>query len=382
MKITFFIGNGYDINIGLKTGYPDFLKWYVAQPSKNDLIADFKKIIKDGIEYWSDLEIALGQKTLAYPLNTKSSFKECKFDLDTQMQVYLKEQNERIQAPSQQDIEIFKQSIVKFPLNCTSGYRKDLQRIYNVHGSEEYEYNIVDFNFTDTVDIFWNKLPKDAFWHDIRYPQLLSGESFRTIDKKGRLFHIHGTLSNAMMTGVGDPSQLANTIFQRTDIITSLCVKPVMNENCKNEIEHRISQLIDSTDIFVVYGMSIGVTDEKWWRSVVCRLLTERNTYLVIVNYDKDYNPALPYTSSLVARKIIGNLLDVSKCPPKYHDRLKNKIAVLLNTNLFQFNSLLKHNAFDVDELSEDDTFISDGGDVKSQSEVSPFAQHASIRPY
>ena len=66
MKITFFIGNGYDINIGLKTAYHDFLKWYVEQPSKNDTITDFKKIIEDGIEYWSDLEIALGKYTTRF----------------------------------------------------------------------------------------------------------------------------------------------------------------------------------------------------------------------------------------------------------------------------------------------------------------------------
>lgn len=64
MKITFFIGNGYDINIGLKTGYPDFLQWYVEQPSEDNLIADFKQIIANGIEYWSDLEITLGKKHL------------------------------------------------------------------------------------------------------------------------------------------------------------------------------------------------------------------------------------------------------------------------------------------------------------------------------
>lgn len=342
MKITFFIGNGYDINIGLKTGYPDFLKWYIAQPSKDETIADFKQIIEDGIEYWSDLEIALGRKTLTYPLNTKNGFTTCKYDLDTQLQKYLIEQNKLIQEPSLQDIAIFKQSIVKFPLYCSNAYRSDLQKIYNAHGYEEYEYNIVDFNFTNTVDIFWDKLPEDAFWHNIRYPQILIGEPFRTIDKKGQLFHIHGTLNNEMMTGVGEPSQLANTIFQRTDIITSLCVKPVMNENCRNKVENNVSKLIDSTDIFVIYGMSIGITDAKWWRNVVCRLLTEENTYLLIVNYDKDYNPALPYTSSLVARKIINNLIEVSGCPHKYQDRLKRKIAVLLNTDLFRFASLIR----------------------------------------
>lgn len=355
MKITFFIGNGYDINIGLKTGYPDFLKWYVAQSSENDLIADFKHVIRENIEYWSDLEIALGQKTLTYPLNTKRSFAKCKYDLDTHMQKYLTAQNKLVQSPSPKDIEIFRQSIVKFPLCCSNGYLSDLKAIYNSHGSEEYEYNIIDFNFTDTVDIFWNKLSGNDFWHQIHYPRLLNGQSFLTIDKKGKLIHIHGTLKNAMMTGVGDSSQLANTIFRRTDLITSLCVKPIMNENCRNEIEENVSKIISNTDIFVVYGMSIGVTDAKWWKRVVKRLLTENNSYLVIINYDKDYNPALPYTSSLVARKIIGNLIDSSECPPEYHARLKNRIAVLLNTNLFKFTSLLKGECFTTDSIPNDD---------------------------
>lgn len=341
MKITFFIGNGYDINIGLKTAYHDFLKWYVEQPSKNDTITDFKKIIEDGIEYWSDLEIALGRKTLTHPLNTKAGFTTCKYDLDTQLQKYLKQQNQLIQKPSEQDIDVFRQSIVKFSLCCAPAYQADLQRIYNSHGIEAYEYNIVDFNFTNTVDIFWDILPKNSFWHNVYYPELLDGERFRTVDKKGKLFHIHGTLNNEMMTGVGEPEQLANTIFQRTDTITSLCVKPIMNENCRNEIERKVAKLIDSTDIFVIYGMSIGITDKKWWRSVVSRLLTEDNSYLLIVNYDKDYNPALPYTSSLVARKIISNLLEVSGCPQEYQGILKKKIAVLLNTDIFHFTSLL-----------------------------------------
>lgn len=342
MKITFFIGNGYDINIGLKTGYPDFLKWYLAQPSKNDTIDDFKQVIKDGIEYWSDLEYALGQKTLTYPLNTKNGFTACKYDLDTQLQEYLKDQNRLIQEPSVEDIEIFKQSIVKFRLLCSNAYREDIKRIYKAHGIEEYEYNIVDFNFTNTVDIFWKRLPKNAFWHNIYYPQLAPGVPFRTNDIKGKLFHIHGTLNKEMMTGVGEPSQLANTIFQRADIITSLCVKPFMNENTRNEVENNVSQLIEGTDIFVIYGMSIGITDAKWWRSVVRRLLTNENSYLLIVNYDKDYNPALSYTTSSVARKINENLIKVSGCPPEDEERLKRKTAVLLNTEMFCFRSLLK----------------------------------------
>ena len=88
--------------------------------------------------------------------------------------------------------------------------------------------------------------------------------------------------------------------------------------------------------------MSIGITDVKWWKHVIQRLLEHNDSYLVIVNYDGEYDQALPYTSSLVAKRIIANLIEVSGCLPEYQNRLQSKIAVLLNTKLFSFNSLLR----------------------------------------
>ena len=344
MKITFFIGNGYDINIGLKTAYPDFLKWYVQRSGNNDYIIEFKKIISEKLSYWSDLEMAIGQKTLTYPLNTKKGFKTCKQDLDTQLQYYLKTENKRISTPIQEDVDVFRRSIVTFPVHCDAGFRKDLQKVYDSHRDEEYEYNVVNFNFTNTVDVFWDALPYNAFWHTIFYPNLRTEEPqhFRIDDKKGKVYHIHGTLDHEMITGVGEPRQLVNTIYQTNEEIISVSVKPAINENCKNGIENRVSELIDSTDVFVIYGMSIGRTDVKWWKRVVQRLLTCENTYLLVVNYDKNYNKALPYTTSLIAMKIIANLIEVSECPLEHQDRIKGKIAVLLNTELFNYSSLIE----------------------------------------
>lgn len=341
MKITFLIGNGYDLNIGLKTGYASFLEWYLQQPSSEEYIPDFKKLIHDGIDYWSDLEIALGKNTLHPPLNTKNGFKVCKTDLDVNLNRYLKDQNSQVRFPSQDDIDCFRKSIVSFRTICSSQTQDKLKAIYNKHKEKEYEYNIVDFNFTNTVDLFWNILPDDAFWHNIFYPKLYGGMGFRTFDKKGKLFHIHGTLNDSMMTGLDNPSQMTNTIFQRTDLINSLCVKPIMNENSKRDVEKKVEELIDTTTIFVVYGMSIGLTDAKWWKRIVRRLLSEENTYLLIVNYDKDYNPVLPYTSSLISKKILNNLMCISGCPEKYQETLKAKADILLNTDLFKFSSLL-----------------------------------------
>ena len=40
--------------------------------------------------------------------------------------------------------------------------------------------------------------------------------------------------------------------------------------------------------------------------------------------------------------KIIANLIEVSECPLEHQDRIKGKIAVLLNTELFNYSALVE----------------------------------------
>lgn len=73
MNITYLVGNGFDVNIGLKSAYADFYKAYVKVQSENepDVIKRFKAGINNYIKNetgkedlqtidWRDLEIALG----------------------------------------------------------------------------------------------------------------------------------------------------------------------------------------------------------------------------------------------------------------------------------------------------------------------------------
>lgn len=76
MNITYLIGNGFDVNIGLKSSYADFYKSYVNNHPDNepDVVTRFKNKINDCIKNesqkediqkfdWRDLEVALGQFT-------------------------------------------------------------------------------------------------------------------------------------------------------------------------------------------------------------------------------------------------------------------------------------------------------------------------------
>ena len=60
MTITYLIGNGFDIGLGLKTGYPDFINWYLSRPPQSPETAWLRSEILAKQEQWSDAEMAFG----------------------------------------------------------------------------------------------------------------------------------------------------------------------------------------------------------------------------------------------------------------------------------------------------------------------------------
>ena len=61
MSIVHIFGNGFDLNLGLKTSFSDFLPHYVNIDSSSNAVLAFKASISKDIELWSDLEIELGK---------------------------------------------------------------------------------------------------------------------------------------------------------------------------------------------------------------------------------------------------------------------------------------------------------------------------------
>ena len=61
MNITFLIGNGFDLKLGLNTRYSDFYSYYHEKASKESIILKWMKE-DDDKGNWADLEMALGNK--------------------------------------------------------------------------------------------------------------------------------------------------------------------------------------------------------------------------------------------------------------------------------------------------------------------------------
>ena len=99
MNITYIIGNGFDINLGLKTRYVDFYKWYVDRDREStpDVVKAFRNEIssfikeqyhkEDGTIDWSDLELALGQYSVKVPAE---QFRVLLLDIADNLKAYLR----------------------------------------------------------------------------------------------------------------------------------------------------------------------------------------------------------------------------------------------------------------------------------------------------
>lgn len=59
MKITFLIGNGFDINLGLKTKYSEFLDYYLDSKKLEDIkgrkLSDEEILKKEHIESFKNM---------------------------------------------------------------------------------------------------------------------------------------------------------------------------------------------------------------------------------------------------------------------------------------------------------------------------------------
>ena len=63
LPVTFIIGNGFDIGLGMKTRYGDVYDEYVKTPSATEVIKAFKKDLSQRTPYdkWSDFEMGMAE---------------------------------------------------------------------------------------------------------------------------------------------------------------------------------------------------------------------------------------------------------------------------------------------------------------------------------
>ena len=262
MRIAFLIGNGFDISLGLKTRYTDFYKYYTRIINTEPCIQKLKRAINAERENWSDFEKAFGIYTENIP--NRKEFDILYDDILLKMQKYLQAETEKL-TDSSINIAPFIKS-----LTAPNSFIREKRRIQYLFSDIRTDVNIINFNYTKTIDTF-----------------VINAAS--TLDHNTTInmpLHIHGTLDGTMLFGVNDKSQIANTAFQNDDTIVSELSKPLFNRKLGYETDRICSAAIDSADLICIFGMSIGDTDQYWWTTIGERMKRNAKCCLILFYWD------------------------------------------------------------------------------------------------
>ena len=219
MKIL-IIGNGFDLNLGLKTSYKDFIQsdyFKALVENKNSMAEYFNE--KNELNNWVDIEKEITEYSHIVR-NEIINFKEDFLEIKIALIRYLKKAQEKNINQNSNAFKIFKKEI------------HNIDRIYN-------------FNYTDSI---------------FKISEILN---IKNIEKKH--CHIHGSINeDNIIFGVEDNAGIKDEhIFFRKAYSKDYGKYNIKNEfNKENEI--------------IIFGHSLGITDSSYFKNYINKRALDR----------------------------------------------------------------------------------------------------------
>lgn len=310
MNITYLIGNGFDISIGLDTRYTDFYNYLLENDNRKEgtsnIVKNIKTSVENGDELWSDFELALGNyvENIATE-EALSTFMSEKNEIENKLKKYLKNQQERIRW-DKETLEKSRQEFYKAvsDLGLFEGIVDD-ESIYEMINS--IDINIINFNYTNIIE----KIADKNLISDILY--------------------LHGTLDENIILGVNDTEQIKNKEYKNTaDMVLSMCKREMMNYDSKKRFQNA-KMLIENTDYICIYGISIGETDRCWWDLIIDALMEGKIRRVVIFWHDSDIDLQMRIKTRDMKEEVKNKFLG-----KYYRDKnIRNNIDVIINSPIF-----------------------------------------------
>lgn len=328
MNITFFVGNGFDINAGLDTRYTDFIEKYVVSKSETPEIAEFKEIINKNKESWGDAELALGEVTQKY--NKVEVFLICYQDFCVNLSSYLKDQEARIDYTNKSISLQMNYTLGNFYKFLAAESRNKMNDLFSRIGGYCH-FSFVNFNYTRVLD----NCIKLIVDENKRFYPFGKINSIYYFDS---LVHIHGDLSSPLLLGVNDESQIYNKEFLNKRKFCRQFIKPFANAGLKNLHATNVTTMIQDSHIICIFGMSLGMTDKMWWEKIISWLKGDSLRHLIIYTLAEDYNINLCGSILDTEEEVQDKILSYAKLTEKERDDMRSRIIVAVNQRLFNFN--------------------------------------------
>lgn len=332
MNTVFLIGNGFDLNLELATRYSDFYKYYVKCPPAyiGDSVVKFKNEIDSYLTKqtsktrydidWSDLEAGLGAYTERLGIE---DYENIHLDVILRLKEYLQMIDEGFHPE-----KILMEKVAKDfcqPEQSGSFNPAETSQLSNFKNSAEL-LRIINFNYTYTVEKLLEnpktpqKIGVNAIGHEVILQELV---------------HIHHSLNDDhVLVGVNDNSQIANKEFRSNEDICDLLVKAQTNDMMGLNINNRCSYIIDGAHLIVLFGLSLGSTDKRWWK-LIGRRLANSDCRIIYFVHAEGLDPDYEIHQGKIKRKCKKNLFKLMDIENEYN-KYESRVYVGYGANLFK----------------------------------------------
>lgn len=273
MNITFLIGNGFDLNCGLKSSYKDVYNGYCKiNETDSELIKNFKK----DCETWSAFEMSMAENVNKF--QSEQEFIECLRHFEEYLKSYLKEEESLFEKKFQASETLSKiereieRSISAFYKDITPNITNNINNQIEV--SNVVKYNFIVFNYTEVLN-------RMIMLSDI------------DLEEELEIIYIHGSLKGGdPVLGIDNEKQLKLEHFDFSDAGRLHFIKPFFNNEYDAGRVNKAKKAILESNVLCVYGMSLGESDLTWKKLIMQWLdppLSNRHLFIY------DYNAICNY---------------------------------------------------------------------------------------
>lgn len=269
MNILYILGNGFDKAQGMKTSYPEFYQ-YLMKTNGRPLLEQMKKEIDADKKFWSDMEEALGAFTSK--VKTVEEMDSLHDELSQHLQNYLKTEDANY-VPSAETRNKVKWDLMYPERYLVEADREAFKEFMKLVSKDSFnrDYHVMTLNYTNTFE----KLLSVS----VPNPRLVLDKNNGYILQD--ICHVHGQLDDTIIIGVDNRDQIKNSSFWHSDEIASFLVKEEANAAMKNLRHRSCGQLIQKANLIVLFGVSFGETDIRWWKLIGNELKKRKNIGII-----------------------------------------------------------------------------------------------------
>ncbi len=324
LKILHIIGNGFDLNLGLKTSYKDFYDFYKNLESTKNSVNKLKTNISNNYKNWSDLELALGQYTEEF--KTVDEFDEVIEDIGEQLAEFLKNEEAKFNV-TEVDKEKFFENLVKPEIYLPVADTNKINTFKSNFSSNAWTVDIFTFNYTTIIEKIIEEKKNIRIGNHIKETHAVT---LRSVE------HIHGYVDNRMVLGINDVSQLKNKEFHKNVDVLEAIIKEQCNIAYGHTIDSQFKTKIKQADMICIFGSSLGDTDNIWWESIG-NILKERNIPIIIFTKGEEViSPRIGYKNNRTKRKMTNYFLKKTNLSNEEIEKISNNIFVAIDTGMFR----------------------------------------------